>query len=420
LLTATILCLVAMPGWADVAQLHMEMKGIPDDECLSCHEIKSSTEPESVPSHPAHGIHLHVVENCSDCHHSVDLVKAETQPWQSQVNAEVCYECHQGERTMVEQVLQTTVSAMNGAQKILSDLDTRAPLPVEGDFVGSETCGACHEEIFEFWKAGPHARAMTSPVFEHDWDSSHHAEACLRCHTTAFNPETGEYAEEGVGCEVCHGPMKADHPEELQGHPDFSAPICANCHLDEWGEWRSSVHADAKPKAIECDSCHNPHGQKLLFDNVQDLCGACHSGRSEVFAHSTHANRDIRCSECHMHPAEHGGKTGHTFTVGSGTCIRCHKDEIHKRERIVALGAEVEELRTEGEEDLRRQVGEAKEQIEELSTRSSLRLYVGLLQGSIIGLAVGGFGAWTAARHWREEEEEEDDAEEEKNEDTPE
>jgi hypothetical protein len=390
-------------------QLHMEMSEIPDAECLSCHEVRSGTGPETVPEHPAHGIHLHVVEKCSDCHFKVDLMQTASEPWKSQVDAEVCYDCHQGERTMVEEVLQTTVSAVNGAQRIMSELDARSPLPVGGDFAGSETCGACHEELYQFWMTGPHARAMASPIFEHDWNSSHHAEACLRCHTTGFDAETGKYAEGAVGCEVCHGPMKENHPEDLQGHPKLSAPICANCHLDEWGEWRSSVHAEAE---IECDACHNPHGQKLLFDTPQELCGACHSGRGDIFAHSTHADRDILCSDCHMHPAEHGGKTGHTFTVGSGTCIRCHKDEIHAREKIVALGAAVEELSTAGEEDLRERLMQAEKKINRLNASSSVRLYMGLLQGSIIGLAVGGFGAWTAARHWREEGEEEDDTEE--------
>jgi len=312
---------------------------------------------------------------------------------------------------MVQQVLETTVTVGGASQRVLQTLDTRVELPSQGDFVGSSACGGCHEEIHNFWMVGPHARAMTSPIFDRDWRENAHAKACLRCHTTGFHPETGEYSEKGVGCEVCHGPMAKDHPDSLQGEPAVTAPLCANCHLDEWGEWRSSRHAEV---GIDCNSCHNPHGQEILFTTVQELCGACHEERGEVFAHSTHASRDLQCSECHMHPAEHGGKTGHTFSVGSGTCIRCHRDEIHAREMIVSLGTEVQELRTVDEETLKAKVTQKEKEIERLKTSRSLRLYTGLLQGSLIGLAVGGVGAWTAARRWREEEITEDELEEKK------
>jgi len=307
---------------------------------------------------------------------------------------------------MVQQVLETTVTVGAAAERVMQTLDTRVHLPVEGEFLGSETCGGCHEEVYEYWKNGPHARAMSSPIFDQAWEANIHAQACLRCHTTAFDPASGEFAEKGVGCEVCHGAMVENHPDVVQGQPEFSAPLCANCHLDEWGEWRSSRHAET---GIECDSCHSPHGQNILFPTVQELCAACHEERGEIFAHSTHASRNLLCSECHMHPAEHGGKTGHTFSVGSGTCIRCHRDEIHARERIVALGAEVKELRQTDESTLRKQIMDQGKRIERLETSRSLRLYTGLLQGSLIGLAVGGVGAWTAARRWREEEVSEDD-----------
>jgi predicted CXXCH cytochrome family protein len=405
----------AFPGSADAVQRHSDMRGVPNDKCLECHTIcGSATGAKPVMPHPAHGIHLDVVTNCADCHTSVDLEKAADEPSISQVEPEICYRCHRGETSMVREILETSVSAGRTSERFLEALHTRARLPTQGDFVGSETCGDCHDDVFGFWKGGPHAKAMTSPIFERDWESDSQARACLRCHATGFDPATGGFALEGVGCEVCHGPMAEGHPDVPQGEPEFSAPLCANCHPDEWGEWRSSQHAEA---GIECESCHNPHGQEILFPTVEDLCAACHEERGEVFAHSTHAEREYLCSECHMHPAEHGGKTGHTFSVGSGTCIRCHRDEIHARERIVTLDAQVQKLRESGETDLQYTIQEQQREIERLQTSRSLRLYVGLLQGSLIGLVVGGFGVWTAARRWGEEEENEDD--EDKEEDSP-
>ncbi len=63
---------------------------------------------------------------------------------------------------------------------------------------------------------------------------------CLPCHTTGFNPETGHYSEEGVGCEGCHGPgtdaVKLVLAGRTQAHKDAirldptSTLVCARCH----------------------------------------------------------------------------------------------------------------------------------------------------------------------------------------------
>jgi hypothetical protein len=105
--------------------------------------------------------------------------------------------------------------------------------------------------------------------------------------------------------------------------------------------------------------------------------------------------------------------TGHTFVVGSEACINCHKDTVHTRDTIVALsGQQTGEARTT--EELEKLVSEKEDAIQNLEAQSSVRLYTGLIQGSIVGLIIGGVAAWVVSQRIRfVEVEENDDTEKE-------
>jgi hypothetical protein len=90
--------------------------------------------------------------------------------------------------------------------------------------------------------------------------------------------------------------------------------------------------------------------------------------------------------------------TGHTFAVGSDTCIGCHKDTVHTRDKILALTGEVTELKDLDKETLQQKAQEQQQEISSLKADSETRLYVGLAQGAIVGLAVGAVAAWIVGR----------------------
>jgi tetrahydromethanopterin S-methyltransferase subunit F len=90
--------------------------------------------------------------------------------------------------------------------------------------------------------------------------------------------------------------------------------------------------------------------------------------------------------------------TGHTFSVGSQACIGCHQDSVHTRDTILQLSGEVTSLGDLDIEALRQQVQQQEEAITDLEARSSSRLYVGLAQGGIVGLATGSVAAWVVSR----------------------
>ncbi len=134
------------------------------------------------------------------------------------------------------------------------------------------------------------------------------------------------------------------------------ATLCATCHKSTTNEWHASKHAEA---GIQCQACHDPHSQKPKAESVNALCTNCHKDPGSTFTHGTHATAGLQCSNCHMYTNQENSSpiggllaTGHTFAVGSDTCIGCHKDTVHTRDKILALTGEVSELKDLDKETL--------------------------------------------------------------------
>lgn len=287
-----------------------------------------------------------------------------------------------------------------------------APPAQAGGYAGPEVCGACHEEIHNDWRVTRHAQAFSSPIFQQNWEEIGGEFACLSCHTTGYDPAVNTYALEGVTCEACHGPMTEGHPAERMP-VQADAELCATCHQTTTDEWRASMHGQS---GIQCEACHNPHSQQPRAETVSGLCTNCHQERGDSFTHGTHADAGLECSNCHMFtdprvnpPIEGLVPTGHTFSVGSQACVGCHQDSVHTRNTIIRLSGEVQELEQIDPDELRVKVQEQAETISELESRSDTRLYVGLAQGGIIGLATGAVAAWVVSRSVRVVEIEDDE-----------
>lgn len=279
-----------------------------------------------------------------------------------------------------------------------------APVAQSTNYAGSNFCKACHEEIHTPWLTTRHAQAFSSPIFQRDWSELHQQSNCLSCHTTGYDPKTGNYSEEGVACEACHGAFQPNHPAQpMPVKPD--AELCATCHKPTTDEWKASPHVKA---GIECQNCHDPHSQTPRAATVTELCTNCHKEMGSSFTHGTHANAGLECSNCHMYtaprtadPIEGLVPTGHTFTVGSDACIGCHQDTVHTRDKIIALTGEVQKAQEVNIEDLQKKVVEQEELITDLRNSATVRLYTGLAQGAIVGLAVGVVAAWIVSRRIR-------------------
>ncbi len=191
---------------------------------------------------------------------------------------------------------------------------------------------------------------------------------CAACHNTRlrknYEPQTNSYhtkmAEMSVGCEACHGPMKAHvewqekSPLIHSKDPTLSKPnrdqvmeTCAACHArrseltgdlipgesfydhfsltltdetetfypdgqihDENYEFTSFMSSRMQHAGVRCADCHDPHSNKLRVAG-NPLCMNCHAGGRSDFptapvinpeAHSHHGTDSTgnQCVSCHM------------------------------------------------------------------------------------------------------------------------
>lgn len=144
---------------------------------------------------------------------------------------------------------------------------------------------------------------------------------CGPCHMTAYDKDgnqgglegmIGTWAEDGIGCEECHGPGSSHvaDPSEADMKIDRSAEACGKCHQrggigpdppakggfirhhEQINELRAGVHRE-----LACIECHNPHKRAIL---VEAACSDCHEETAEKYAGTLHGRTSIECIECHM------------------------------------------------------------------------------------------------------------------------
>lgn len=244
-----------------------------------------------------------------------------------------------------ERILIAATVALLAAGVTLVIARAQNPTPVApGEAVQqSPACTACHTEFAAEWQKGPHGQAVNDPKFVADWASQGKPGACLVCHVTNYDPATGTWQEDGVACEACHGPLKADHPKEPM--PVNTAPdLCARCHSDarfSWQEWQGSTHYQ---RGMNCTTCHDPHSASLKvvtprdgtaqYSDASQLCVTCHKDVSMNFPYSVHQKQGVTCINCHVihtesSPPEAHAVPDHSFKANLDSCNACHRDQMH-------------------------------------------------------------------------------------------
>ena len=126
-------------------------------------------------------------------------------------------------------------------------------------FVGAETCKACHNKPasgaqYDHWVSDPHSQALKTLSGEKATEyakangiaDASQEEKCLKCHSTYHaapaNLRNGIKADEGVSCEGCHGAgsryrspavMKNQSIAVRQGLILQTEELCTKCHNSE-------------------------------------------------------------------------------------------------------------------------------------------------------------------------------------------
>ena len=251
------------------------------------------------------------------------------------------------------------------------------PAKINSDeYVGAETCRACHETQFndvattkhgrlhqvDSWKGkvtnceschGPgkaHSEepSVTNIISFKNKDPKQISETCLGCHAGKEDHNQfrrGEHWRNNVGCTDCHTAHGANHGEFKNGsmtmvsnasvlHP---APamlkaneqqLCISCHSEVKSHFNKPFRHKVMEGTMKCSDCHNPHGgfetrQTKLAVGGDPACIKCHTDKQGpfVFEHAPMATEG--CAACHTPHGSANPKLLKRQQVRQ-LCLECH------------------------------------------------------------------------------------------------
>lgn len=212
-------------------------------------------------------------------------------------------------------------------------------------YVGSETCGTCHEGIYQAWAKTPHRDVKQACKSCHG-TGSRHAEStsaadilnpaklppaesdrdCLSCHLnrpTHVGRIQSSHAHNQVACITCH----TIHATAVRG-PNALNRQCTTCHMDVRAEFQRPYHHRLPEGAVSCVDCHNPHGsfrpgmmRQVAANDV--TCFKCHGDKRGPFTFEHAPVRFEGCASCHE---PHGSANPRMLTRHEVrlVCLECH------------------------------------------------------------------------------------------------
>ena len=204
---------------------------------------------------------------------------------------------------------------------------------VWGNYQSPQHCRECHQTEFNDWADTTHAQATFDPIFQAYLQGVDKPGECFACHSTGYDTNTGQFVLAGVTCEACHGPYRAEHPQESMMIAG-SAELCGNCHASTLAEWQSSQHGKVGVTCIDCHEVHTQQTRAAAATNA--LCATCHQDQTQDQTHTLHIEANVHCIDCHLaRPNDDGSGavnghavTGHSFAVFVKTCDDCHPNSL--------------------------------------------------------------------------------------------
>lgn len=227
------------------------------------------------------------------------------------------------------------------------------------NYVGSEVCQACHEDLFNALQKNPHILVQTEPKYRavgHACEAchgpgSHHAESanaadirnparlkpaaadqvCLGCHLNGHTQSSrirNSHLRNQVSCLACHsihGPAKL----VARTHEEINR-LCARCHAGVWASFQRIYRHRLPEGAMSCVDCHDPHGTILPYSlqtaNANEPgCFKCHGDLRGPFTFQ-HAPVQLEgCTVCHQ---PHGSSNPRMLIRAQVrfVCLECHSN----------------------------------------------------------------------------------------------
>ncbi len=213
------------------------------------------------------------------------------------------------------------------------------------DYVGSETCKACHEQQFKTFALTAHAKPRPK------WKAEQ--QGCEACHgpgkahvegggdkskIRTFEGESPKQISEG--CLKCHA-GREEHNNYKRGEHWRNDVACIDCHSPHFSSKLAAKLAGAPKGKTDAPSSLTPVGlftahsndvapPKMLVKNEPQLCMTCHNETKAQFSQPFHhrvLEGAMKCSDCHN---PHGGfelKQARLNAGADAACIKCHADK---------------------------------------------------------------------------------------------
>jgi cytochrome b subunit of formate dehydrogenase len=240
-------------------------------ECKSCHEQQGQKLAKSA----------HAELSCDTCHESHEKV-----PHPANIPKPACVTCHADQAGDYDQGVhgQARKAGNEGAPDCSmchgAAHELLAPKSQAFRLAVPDTCGMCHSEVVEQFRASVHGQALARGVTQAPLCTDCHGEHKILKHTNAASPVNVSHIRDTCGS--CHGDVRLTRK--------FGMPS------DRLVSFDSSFHGLAAKSGSQtvanCASCHGVHNILPSSDpkstinpkNLPTTCGKCHAGAGTRFA----------------------------------------------------------------------------------------------------------------------------------------
>ncbi|MFQ5721074.1 MAG: GSU2203 family decaheme c-type cytochrome [Candidatus Aminicenantales bacterium] len=231
---------------------------------------------------------------------------------------------------------------------LISTLEAKTAVQ-KAEYVGSETCLECHEEVGKAFQKTIHGRladfetkgsvsgceACHGPGSIHveeedpakiirlkELTPAEAGEICLKCHRSGLqmNWPGSSHELSGVSCTSCHDPHAIAKKQLIKKDPE----LCYGCHANKRAQMNYPSHHPLREKKMNCSSCHDSHGGgegNLKAETLNELCLGCHAEKQGPFSFE-HIPVVENCAICHD---PHGSIANHLQRQTEPfLCMQCH------------------------------------------------------------------------------------------------